>query len=454
MPLQLPNLDDRSYADLVEEARRLIPVIDPEWTDHNPSDPGIMLLELFAFVAEMLLYRLDRVTAENQRNFLKLLNGPAWQPGPDLDANIRTSVNAVRARERAVTTADFERLALSDFNAALTRLQRAEEQQRPIDEWWRISGLDVGRDANLPSRVPLVGRAHCLASRNLEADTDAGRKQSAPGHVSLIVLPKGAYTNEPPESLLGAVWAFLDQRRMLTTRHHVVGPRYAHLRVEATIATAADVSASDVSRRIVERLHAFLTPFAGDDTAGWPFGRDVFVSELCEQIEAAAGVDYIADLMLFSAEPAGDRDNGYPRIWHSDGDLIGLAIEPDRLPMLRDPQGIAVGPSASFVPVQVLTTLVRRASAAAADVKRDAKLAVRSFFYPRQMHDSPDLDSTTLALSHLETALKAIAGVASVKTLEMRAGAGRLVTRGADTLLRLDPGEIVNWQTEVTVEDE
>ncbi|HEX6267913.1 MAG TPA: hypothetical protein VFZ81_13585, partial [Burkholderiales bacterium] len=83
MPLQLPNLDDRRYADLVAEARRLIPVHDPSWTNHNPSDPGITLLELFAYLSEMLLYRLDRVTAEHQRKFLKLLNGPDWTPGAE-----------------------------------------------------------------------------------------------------------------------------------------------------------------------------------------------------------------------------------------------------------------------------------------------------------------------------------------------------------------------------------
>ena len=60
MPLPLPNLDDRSYTDLVEEARRLIPTYAPEWTNHNPSDPGIMLIELFAYLTEMLIYRLNR----------------------------------------------------------------------------------------------------------------------------------------------------------------------------------------------------------------------------------------------------------------------------------------------------------------------------------------------------------------------------------------------------------
>ena len=56
MPIQLPNLDNRQFTDLMEEALALIPTYAPEWTNHNPADPGITLLELFAYLTEMLIY--------------------------------------------------------------------------------------------------------------------------------------------------------------------------------------------------------------------------------------------------------------------------------------------------------------------------------------------------------------------------------------------------------------
>jgi predicted phage baseplate assembly protein len=74
MPLDLPNLDDRTYEDLVAEALRLIPNYAPEWTNYNPSDPGITLIEIFAYLTEMLLYRQNRITDDNLRTFLRLLN--------------------------------------------------------------------------------------------------------------------------------------------------------------------------------------------------------------------------------------------------------------------------------------------------------------------------------------------------------------------------------------------
>jgi predicted phage baseplate assembly protein len=73
MTLPLPQLDTRTYDSLVSDALTLLPRYAPDWTDHNTHDPGITLIELFAWLAEMDLYRLDRVTEASTRAFLRLL---------------------------------------------------------------------------------------------------------------------------------------------------------------------------------------------------------------------------------------------------------------------------------------------------------------------------------------------------------------------------------------------
>jgi predicted phage baseplate assembly protein len=73
MPLTAPVIDDRTYDSLVSEARSLIPRYTPEWTDHNESDPGITLIELFAWLTEMLIYRLNQIPELNYVKFLQLL---------------------------------------------------------------------------------------------------------------------------------------------------------------------------------------------------------------------------------------------------------------------------------------------------------------------------------------------------------------------------------------------
>jgi predicted phage baseplate assembly protein len=75
MPLAdgFPRLDDRRFADLVNEARARIPRYTPEWTDFNAGDPGFALVELFAWMSELLLYRLGRVPELNYLKFLELV---------------------------------------------------------------------------------------------------------------------------------------------------------------------------------------------------------------------------------------------------------------------------------------------------------------------------------------------------------------------------------------------
>jgi len=76
MPLTIPTLDDRNYNQILAEALARIPVHNPEWTNFNDSDPGVTLLQLFAFMTENLLYRSNLIPERNRKKFLQLLRIP------------------------------------------------------------------------------------------------------------------------------------------------------------------------------------------------------------------------------------------------------------------------------------------------------------------------------------------------------------------------------------------
>lgn len=76
MPLQIPKIDDRRYQELLDEALNRIPIHNPEWTNFNRSDPGVTLVELFAFMTESLLYRANLIPERNRLKFLQLLGIP------------------------------------------------------------------------------------------------------------------------------------------------------------------------------------------------------------------------------------------------------------------------------------------------------------------------------------------------------------------------------------------
>lgn len=79
MSIPVPNLDDRTFQDLVDDAKRRIADRCPEWTDHNVSDPGVTLIELFATMAEEVIYRLNRVPTNLMLTFMNLV-GMRLQP--------------------------------------------------------------------------------------------------------------------------------------------------------------------------------------------------------------------------------------------------------------------------------------------------------------------------------------------------------------------------------------
>lgn len=99
MSLPIPDLDNKGFAQFVEEARKLIPGYSSEWTDHNLSDPGITLIDLFAWLSEIELYRMNLVTERHRLKYLKLLGikpQPAKQARVDLTFTYAKEKNFVK----------------------------------------------------------------------------------------------------------------------------------------------------------------------------------------------------------------------------------------------------------------------------------------------------------------------------------------------------------------------
>src|SRR5881628_1462829 len=112
--MRLPEieLDDRRFQDLVSEARLRIARACPEWTDHNVSDPGITLVELFAWMTEMLIYRVNRIPEKLHVTLLELLGIGRAPPLPSCASACRRWPARARASRPATPrTAPYGRPA-------------------------------------------------------------------------------------------------------------------------------------------------------------------------------------------------------------------------------------------------------------------------------------------------------------------------------------------------------
>ncbi|MBP0002096.1 MAG: baseplate J/gp47 family protein [Cyanobacteria bacterium SID2] len=293
MPIPLPKLDDRTYRDLVEEAIALIPSLYPEWTDRSPTDPGIALIELLAWLTEMQLYRIDRISDREREAFLRLLNGSAWTlPGngslsPEdrkaaIEQATRQTISELRERYRAVTCNDFESLVAQNWN-----------------------------ETNAAQALGTVKRAKCIPLQDLTRNDAIAKRERAPGHISVVVVPDEPDRPQPQPSdeLLTGLWEYLDDRRLLAMRHHVVAPEYVELNVKATLFLRSNADVEAVQNSAQTKLQAFFHPLKGGrDPTGWPFGRGAYFSEVYELLDLVPGVDYIRNVELSLVSPNVDRE--------------------------------------------------------------------------------------------------------------------------------------------------
>ena len=316
MPLTLPNLDDLRWDDLVEEGRSLIPAYAPEWTNHNPSDPGITLLELLAYTSERLMYQANRITMEQMREFLELITGEEIKclTQHELTVQKREIVRDLRNSIRAVTAEDFETLASS------------------------VEGMNAA-ESN--------GRAVCVLSSNLESDDPDARIASAPGHISVIIIP-ARKPHVPTSDLRMQVKRKLEPARLLTTRIHVVGPHYVNLGIRLTLVLRRGAPVDEVRNKALDRIREFFDPLTGwIDKKGWPLGRSVYVSELYQLLGDIEGIELargstdaagtpIDEFILAPPEPSRMQRN--PR-----GELEAVNLQPfELIAVTLAPEDIAV----------------------------------------------------------------------------------------------------------------
>jgi hypothetical protein len=103
MPLTSPNLDDRTFEQLVLEAREKIIQTCPTWTDLTPHDPGMVLVEVFAYLTETMIYRLNRLPEKAYVEFLRLI-GVKLQPPAAASVTLTFSVDAPAKRAIEIPT--------------------------------------------------------------------------------------------------------------------------------------------------------------------------------------------------------------------------------------------------------------------------------------------------------------------------------------------------------------
>lgn len=168
MALSAPNLDDRTFQNLVDDAKRLVQRHCPEWTDHNVSDPGVTLIEAFAQMVDQLIYRLNRVPDRHYVKFLELigveLRPPAaargevtfWLSAPQPQAVlVRAGTEVATPRTDIDDPVVFSTMQdLSVVPCSFSRAGSMPDRAEPVDH---TSALEGGGGFSCFSAPPVAG---------------------------------------------------------------------------------------------------------------------------------------------------------------------------------------------------------------------------------------------------------------------------------------------------------
>ena len=288
----------------MREGASLIPAYAPEWTNHNPSDPGITLLELLAYFSEILAYRALRITPDAKLHFLRLLEGSVPRikgtiafpsdvligaPSSAIDEAIRARVEALSSMECAVTPADFERFAV---------------------------------DAAATYRVARPGlRAKCMPGMDLRRvlGTQDPTAADVTADVSVVLALERELPGDVAADLCRHVEEALAPRCLLTTRAHVVRAPPLHLYVSCRLSPEPGVPLSVAAAAVDAALRRRFDPMQSDEPLAETslFGRPLHLATVAAVIDRAEGVDYVENVIVLGMSMDGTTDGEESIGWYT-----------------------------------------------------------------------------------------------------------------------------------------
>src|SRR5579864_4358795 len=184
MPLLTPSLDDRRFQDIVDEAKSRITRYCPEWTDHNVSDPGVALIELFAWMTDLLLYRVNQVPDRMYIKFLELI-GVRLAPPRAARAPVTFYLSAAQPTDVSIQEGTEVATVRTETSPAIIFTSEADLTIRTpsvIDAFTRRAGATEGPDAWTRYEVARLG----MTGHRLQVFA----AQPAPGDAMYIALER------------------------------------------------------------------------------------------------------------------------------------------------------------------------------------------------------------------------------------------------------------------------
>lgn len=305
MPITLPDLDTKTYQDIVDEMLASIPNYTDKWTNYNVSDPGITILEMLCWITEATLYRINKIPDASYVNFLRLLAGVCGIDDINrllADPNLFRSHRDILEFLREIETGnekniiDMKAAALNFLNSRYRAVTKEDFRELAIE------ATDSNEFEDTTKRAKVV-----------RAIVDQSTKEET---VRIIIISD---RRDKYEALIEQVEEYLDPRRLIGTVIEVSSPVYSsvgiHVKIELTSYEKVEIVREKVSTGILN----FFDPLTGGPGgSGWPYGRPLIIYEVVAVVEDTNGVKRTVSVVI-------DNDDDL-RIKAIDG-LVDVSVE-------------------------------------------------------------------------------------------------------------------------------
>jgi hypothetical protein len=356
MSFDLPNLDVLQAQKMLDQLVRRIPGYAPGWTDHNPSDPGITLLQMLVWIAEGTAYTANAVPLETYRNMLRWVAG--LSSALPTQSNYATNFPYAKYADTVLQDPPYEALkdtlmqlesgaplGYTALQEAVTAFRRAPYLAITTGDLTQLTAqLRAFLDAKANRSKALHVARVCLKQRGDVTDlflvNDCAYAYSVPnddseGTFSVMLSPLPDDAPSPEEAALrDNVLQYFAARTLLGGAITVNNAHLLYLDVQCQVRCFARERADEVADAVLTTLEQVLQPVRLDGGRDWPYGAPVGTAALMPVIAAVPGVDRVESLDVVLHHRPGPRSG---HLNPAQADQVGPAGGP------RPPQAIETG---------------------------------------------------------------------------------------------------------------
>lgn len=282
MSIKLPNLDTKTYQEISDEMVASIPKYTDKWTNHNPSDPGITILELLSWIAETTLYRINRIPDESYLNFLRLVAGASGAEDvdhllkiPNMDKSHRIILEFLKEIEIEIENEKKNTKSIAEMKGTALRFLMSH-YRAVTEEDFRQLAIEATSDE--------IGKK----TSNAKVKRAIVYKAEGEEKVEIIIVSD---IEDSYKELIVQVKNYLKPRKLIGTKIEVKKPVYTDVSIDIKVKCHHYAIPQKVGESIKDNILKHLDPFVGgDEKTGWPYRRPLSVYEMAHIIEETEGV--------------------------------------------------------------------------------------------------------------------------------------------------------------------